>query len=359
MFILSPVRKNKFAHSFLLPSELQTMKFLTYRIPIYYSLLIVLLFGSAFTWLYQRPVKVIERVAERSNCNVEILRQNQYELTKPLILVDVASEEQSFTNLKSILNQYLDRQKSLGIIQSASVMFREQFDGKWFSINPTENYNPGSIMKLVTMICYLKAAESNPAILERKILLVRHFGEIPDQTLTGKALVPGSYYKVRDLIAQMVIYSDNDAAALLNRDVDFDVYKRILKDLGLPGVEKTQMNYEMNAIECTKLLRVLFNSSILKPESSEFALQLLTQSGYNAGIAKYIDPSVKIARKFGERVYAGNQQLHETGIFYYKDRPYILTVMTKGPDNLALPAVLADVSQMVYNYLNEGSLAMK
>ena len=119
------------------------------------------------------------------------------------------------------------------------------------------------------------------------------------------------------------------------------------------------MNYEMNAIECTKLLRVLFNSSILKPESSEFALQLLTQSGYNAGIAKYIDPSVKIARKFGERVYAGNQQLHETGIFYYKDRPYILTVMTKGPDNLALPAVLADVSQMVYNYLNEGSLAMK
>ncbi|HRH65299.1 MAG TPA: class A beta-lactamase-related serine hydrolase [Bacteroidia bacterium] len=335
------------------------MKFLTRRIPIYYFLLILLLFGSAFTWLYQRPAKVIERVSEKNNCGVEIMRQNHFELTKPVLLVDVSSEEQSFINLKNNLSTYLEQQKSRGTIQSASVMFRQQTDGKWFAINASETYSPGSIMKVVTMICYLKAAENNPSILDKKILLARHFGEIPEQTLTGKSLVPGSYYKVRDLIAQMIIHSDNDAAVLLNSQVDFDLYKRILKDLDLPVPEKGQMNYEFTCEQCTRILRVLFNSSILEPESSEFALQLLSQSAYKEGIASLIDPSFKIARKFGERFYAGSQQLHETGIFYFKDRPYILTVMTKGPDHLALPKVLADVSLMVFNYMKDGNLAMR
>ncbi len=331
------------------------MKFLSYKLPIYYLLLILLIFGSAFTWLYQQPAKVIERVSERNNCSVQILRQNIYELTKPVILVDVGNEEQSFDNLKSNLNHYLEQQKAAGVIQSASVMFRQQSDGKWFSINPSETYSPGSIMKVVTMICYLKAAESNPAILDKKILLMRHFGEIPEQTLTGKVLVPGNYYRVKDLISQMIIYSDNDAAALLNMEVDFNLYQKILKDLELPVPDKKQMNYELTVRECSRLLRVLFNSSILKPESSEYALQLLVQSGFKAGMSKYIDPSIKIARKFGERSFAGAQQLHETGIFYYHDRPYILTVMTKGPDHTALPEVLAQVSRMVYESLNDNS----
>ena len=199
-FILSPVIKNNFAQSLFLGAKAncELMKFLSYKLPIYYLLLILLVFGSAFTWLYQKPAKVIERVSERNNCSVQILRQNFLELTKPVILVDVGNEEQSFDNLKSKLNQFLDQQKASGVIQSASVMFRQQSDGKWFSINPAETYSPGSIMKVVTMICYLKAAESNPAILDKKILLMRHFGEIPEQTLTGKVLVPGNYYTITD-----------------------------------------------------------------------------------------------------------------------------------------------------------------
>lgn len=335
------------------------MKFLTYRIPLYYFLFVLILVASAFTWLYKQPAKVVERVSEKNNCNVEILRQNRYELTKPVLLVDVAGEEQSFNNLKSNINAYLERQKSAGIIQTASVMFRQQYDGKWFSINPSETYSPGSIMKVVTMICYLKESETNPSVLEKKILLARHFGEIPEQTLTGKSLTPGNYYKVKDLIAQMIIYSDNDAAALLNREVDFNLYAGILKDLDLPVPEKMQLNYEFTAEECSRLLRILYNSTVLQPQSSEFALQLLSQSAFKDGLTKYIDPSVKVAHKFGERSFAGAQQLHETGIFYFKDRPYILTVMTKGTDHLALPAVIADVSEMVYTYLKDGSLAMK
>lgn len=333
----------------------ELMKFLSYKLPIYYLLLILLVFGSAFTWLYQKPTKVIERVSERNNCSVQILRQNIYELTKPVILVDVGNEEQSFDHLKAKLNQFFDQQKAAGVIQNASVMFRQQSDGKWFSINPSETYSPGSIMKVVTMICYLKAAESNPSILEKKILLMRHFGEIPEQTLTGNVLVPGNYYKVKDLIAQMIIYSDNDAAALLNRDVDFIAYQNILKDLELPIPGKAQMNYELTVKECSRLLRVLYNSSVLKPEASEYALQLLSQSGFKTGFSKYMDPSLKIARKFGERSFGEIQQLHETGIFYYHDRPYILTVMTKGLDNKVLPEVLAQVSRIVYESLNENS----
>ncbi|MBL0136966.1 MAG: serine hydrolase [Bacteroidetes bacterium] len=78
---------------------------------------------------------------------------------------------------------------------------------------------------------------------------------------------------------------------------------------------QVQTNYELTVKECSRLLRVLYNSSVLKPEASEYALQLLPQSGFKTGFSKYMDPSLKIARKFGERILREIQQLHETGIF--------------------------------------------
>lgn len=333
------------------------MKFLKHSVPVYYLLLTLLLSATAMAWMYLRPVKIVEKVSSQNNCNIDIIRQQDYELTKPLLLVDMLNEEQSFIGLKSSISNYFDQQKATGSINSASVYFRQQEDGKWFCINPGEVYSPGSIMKIVTLICYLKESETNPSILEKKILLSRHFGEIPLQTLVSQPLHPGTYYSVRELLSAMIINSDNDATALLNAQVDFDIYKNVLKNIGLPIPQKTQANYEFNIVECSRLIRVLYNASVLEPANSEYALKLLTQSNFREGLVKFIDPNLKVAHKFGERNFGDLQQLHETGVFYFRGRPYLLTVMTKGPDHTKLPAVLADVSKLVYDYINSGGTA--
>jgi hypothetical protein len=57
---------------------------------------------------------------------------------------------------------------------------------------------------------------------------------------------------------------------------------------------------------------------------------------------------VKVAHKFGEAGSAVEHQLHESGIFYLKGNPYLLTVMTKGPDVARLPEVIAKISKKVF-----------
>jgi hypothetical protein len=47
-------------------------------------------------------------------------------------------------------------------------------------------------------------------------------------------------------------------------------------------------------------------------------------------------------------------QLHESAIIYVKDKPYLLTVMTKGKDNKTLSKLIGEISSTVYkNMINQ------
>ena len=45
---------------------------------------------------------------------------------------------------------------------------------------------------------------------------------------------------------------------------------------------------------------------------------------------------------------ATTRQLHETGIIYVDNAPYLLTIMTKGYAIDKLPRVIADITAMTY-----------
>ena len=83
---------------------------------------------------------------------------------------------------------------------------------------------------------------------------------------------------------------------------------------------------------------------------SEHALSLLAQSGYDVGIKAGVPKDVEVAHKFGERSgFEGDlKQLHDCGIIYYPENPYLLCVMTQGQNFDDLSATIGMISKMVY-----------
>jgi hypothetical protein len=61
-----------------------------------------------------------------------------------------------------------------------------------------------------------------------------------------------------------------------------------------------------------------------------------------------------IANKFGIRSENDDkdQQLHDCGIIYYPNHPYLLCVMTKGNDVNEMEKVIQDISKSVFDEIN-------
>lgn len=71
---------------------------------------------------------------------------------------------------------------------------------------------------------------------------------------------------------------------------------------------------------------------------------------------KTIPSDVKVAHKFGERYYGDIKQLHDCGVIYYPENPYLLCVMTIGKDFEDLAEVISHVSDVVYREVDSRKL---
>ena len=278
---------------------------------------------------------------------LRMIRNDDYSLTKPLLLVDIPSESQELSQIKTQIESEIAREKESGRINAASVYLRQQNGGHWISVNGSETFSPGSLIKVPVLITYLKLAEQNPAWLTKEITFIPR-EKIPVQTFNEKAIVPGKKYTVKELLHFMIAYSDNNATYLLNENLDIGAFTKLFTDVGLniPNVRDT--GYKITAVEYSRFFRILYNSSYLTPEHSDFALNLLTQTTFNKGIVNPLPSTLKVAHKFGETGTKTTHQLHETAIVYNGTNPYLLTIMTKGDNVDILPEVISNISNIVY-----------
>jgi beta-lactamase class A len=83
----------------------------------------------------------------------------------------------------------------------------------------------------------------------------------------------------------------------------------------------------------------------------------LRKSTFNDGIVKGIPVGkLLIAHKFGESGANQKKELHETAILYLDDKPYLITIMTRGQTNVdlsRLAVVIQEMSHAIYNGLVE------
>jgi len=114
----------------------------------------------------------------------------------------------------------------------------------------------------------------------------------------------------------------------------------------------------MNVVDYAAFFEILYNATYLNKEMSEKALAILTKSTFNYGLVGGVPIGVEVAHKFGERIFEEYKQLHDCGIIYKENNPYLLCIMTRGDmmegDNFNdLAMVIKKISEQVYNTIGE------
>ena len=151
----------------------------TKKVPFYLLILTVLISSfisilgfSYFKSNFQNELSETDNsinTANRSFCNLNISRLQGYQYIHPLLYAEPQCESEELTDCKNQINQIINVNKANGKIISASVYVREFSQAQWTSINPSELYSPGSLLKVPELIALYKMNERQPGFLEKVI----------------------------------------------------------------------------------------------------------------------------------------------------------------------------------------------
>lgn len=322
----------------------------------YLSAAIILLVGCAIGYVARDLTKAGQQRLYTT------LREPGWEYIDPLLDCEEARdvrEKDELRSIKGAVEDFINNRLNREWAGSVNVYFRELNDGPWFVIGSMENFRPASLLKVPLMIAVLKQAETDPAILKKKVRLANpELKEVPNPVT--RPLEFGRTYTVEELMRQMIVYSDNVATFLLGNTVDLGVLSRTYRDLGLPNpyyrvsgtrIVMASSDYMISAYAYASFFRILYNASYLSEKMSDQALRLLSETDFKGGLVAGVPPHVRVSHKWGAHLSGAKQeikQLHDCGIVYYPDHPYLLCVMTSGASMEYLDDAIREVSRVVY-----------
>lgn len=281
-----------------------------------------------------------------------------FQFINPLLECEVAEGtiDSAKENFKTDLAEFVAREKSrLGLTELA-VYYRDLNNGPAFGVNESARFIPASLLKVPVMMAYFRLADREPGILSREIAFEGVYELDTPSTqriLPLEQIEPGRIYTTEELIHRSVRYSDNQAVALLIEHIPPREIRNLYRIVGVPDEVLNGPDGTLTVKEYAAFFRILFNASYLSREHSEAALALLASTTFSGGIVSGVPPGVPVAHKFGEGGDMNEQQLHDCGIVYYPDHPYLLCVMSRGPDIPTLEGVISDVSQFVFERIEE------
>ena len=270
-------------------------------------------------------------------------------------ILDCADELGEILPISKRIQNLVLKETENNDVELISVYFRHLNNGRLFSINRDSLFTPASIMKVVTMMAVLKEAEKTPSLLEQEVAFDRIRGKTTP-SIISEQLVIGKSYTVEDLIYRSIAYSDNQAARLIHSKLTNleTLWENLFSDLGIRQWKMKNDRYEgaISVKDISLLFRVLYNSTYLNRKSSEWALNALSYSEFSDGIRGGLKPKSVAALKFGERTTVTNTgqkcQLHDCGIVYYEENPYLLCVMTKGKKMQSLSQAIQSISKTIF-----------
>lgn len=300
-----------------------------------------------------KPVYAVRTQSVRENTS-------DYKFIHPLLVVNSADNSVLSSTYKTLENNilsFIQIEKNNGSLLDTSVYFIDyKKNGGLISINADEKYPPASMLKVVIMIGYMKEADSNPEIMNQKLVYNTTLAnELRDTPFDAPStLVVGQSYTIKDLIQKMIVSSDNGAMNLLLNNIDDSYLSEVYKELGLQGPDNEGSDYMISAHDYSLFFRVLYNATYLSRNSSEEALSLLSQATFKDGLVSGVPQGIVVAHKFGEHINGSldnvsSVELHDCGYVYASDAPYFLCVMTRSANLNESEKVISTISKMVYN----------
>lgn len=317
-----------------------------------YLNLIWLALWPVLIWLYadfriQQKDKIPEGIKE--------VRQEGYKFINPLLECEFEQNHEikkhiPFENkLKQRINdEVLNQNPDMNI----AIYFRNLNNGPWIGINEDENFKPVSLLKVPIMIVWLKEIEEDSNLAKRTFIYEKSKGpsDIYQYVPPEVRMEEGKAYSVEELLRRMIVDSDNEAMYILKKNIPSEKIIKVYKDLSVDYLVSEAENNFISVKEYASFFRILYNSAYLNRESSEKALEILSQVKFKEGLVEGIGNNIIVAHKFGEFDTLGkdnkNKQLHDCGIVYYSKYPYLLCVMTRGGSYENLTSAIQNIAKI-------------
>lgn len=289
--------------------------------------------------------------------DVKELRHQKSFFTNPLLDCTTLkhSKVRTLINLEIILKAEIKKMEQQGLANKISLYYRELNTGSWIGVDEDAQYFPASLLKIPFMMAAFRQAELNPDFLDRLVPVDSMKSEyIQNLGNNGFRLTVGSQVTILKLMENMIIYSDNHSKDILVRHIEPHILESVFYDFGFDIYNEKNIGKVVSAREYSTFLRVLYNATYLNREHSNQALEILSKVRYKKGIPAGIPSDIVVAHKFGESSYNfGNEKLlHDCGIIYLNDKPYILSIMTAGTSFENLQTVIQSISMITYNHVN-------
>jgi beta-lactamase class A len=332
-----------------------------YRTCIYIVIVILLLtIGTVTGWLIRKHQETPAITFVREN-------PNDYKFIDPVLLLQVPEDitTPQFISLQKSISSYIATAKSQHKATDVSVYFRQLNDDRWVGINQTDLYAPASMLKVVSLIAFLREAQQNPALYSATVTIPQHsINDDSDQDFypPGNPVQIGQTYSVNDLLSHMIIYSDNNAANAVDSLTGTTALDKTFTDLKLPVLSAATPTDFISPVMYSHIFRSLYNGAYLSDAISEQALELMSKTTFTQGLVAGVPAGTVVSHKFGERTItpADNltdtivtRELHDCGIIYAPGDPYLLCIMTKGTDFDTLQNIISDISAITWKSVQQ------
>lgn len=287
----------------------------------------------------------------------ELVQENsKYPHIRPLILPwdQKLNRTQELFPFRNVIDASIAKLVQEKKVEVVAYYFRDLNNGPYFGINIDQSFSLASLLKVPVLMSYYRWAEQDPSILKKKLVFyesnVKRIDENP-LTKPKTRLQPGETYIVEDLIEKMITESDNDSFQLLVENIDVG----LLADpynLTESEIDSKDDDYSGSLRRYSTFLRAIYNASYLSRPYSEKAMQVLARSEFKEGIVAGLPKGIEVAHKFGVRESKDTHQLHDCGVVYYPNNPYLICIMTKGKDIRDLSSVIKQLSILTYKEVN-------
>ncbi len=277
-----------------------------------------------------------EPVADNKCINpLNVVRQGGYKLTRPLLLVDTKSDDKKFDGIKKTVSDYIDSFVKTSVINEASVYYYSFNENIQFNINPNQKYQASDLVEITKIIALMKQEEKNPGVLSQK--------------------VASSNSTLRKLILEAIASSEKNATHVLDPYIDATVLKDVYASIQEPFSIASDPKATISVAQFTKVIKILYNVGYLKESSCKTVMELISNTINFDGMTKHIGKEISVAHYFSDNDFAVNHELHELGIFYVKNNPYMLCVMAKGKDKKNLSTLISNISKTIFDNFNKPS----
>jgi beta-lactamase class A len=224
------------------------------------------------------------------------------------------------------------------------VYYYDLTTGQEFGINDEDQFTSASCEKVPINLYLYQQIQSGAVNPETTLTYTQ--ADYEDGTGSIQYQKVGTQYTIDELSKLSIVQSDNVATNMLIRFLGMPNIKNYMRQVGGQVVVDDQNVSSPSDMGLYMKLVYEFSENN-RTLGDELLNDLLNTELYDDRLPALLPKSVKVAHKIGNEVGV----INDVGIVF-ADKPYIVAVMSKGVNEKEAPAVIANISKMIYDSLS-------